>query len=491
MKKIFLYILFLSSFICFSQLSSFPSAEGFGKYASVGNNATVFFVTNTNDSGPGSLRAACEASGARYVVFRVGGLITLNTPINISNDKIYIAGQTAPGGGIALSAEGTPNIPLIIVEAEDVIIRYIRFRRSSTDVSETNSDCLAIKQPSNRVMIDHISTSFASDEVLSIYDYSGGSSVAGVQNVTIQYSIIGRGYGGTSKGNLSSGNYDKLSYFRNLFVHNGQRNPLLKVDEGEGCTSDTNFEIVNNVIYDAKFKTNFSDNDSQSGLRQLNYINNHYFEQIGGADQRRMLMVETTYPVAIYAKGNVSPTRLTISENLDWSEEWNITQGTDNFGGSTDLSAEDAYDLADLSYQRITPFNTPIVQDNVDLYDAVKVFDSIKSNVGASLPIRDSYDTARISDVENKTQNFNATSETIPTYETGTPYADNNSDGIDDAWSSSNMGGYSANDIAPSGYVWIEEFFSYLANDESTSNNQPILSRKKNKSKNIILIKTQ
>ena len=35
------------------------------------------FVTTLADAGPGSLRAALEATGPRTVVFRVAGLITL------------------------------------------------------------------------------------------------------------------------------------------------------------------------------------------------------------------------------------------------------------------------------------------------------------------------------------------------------------------------------------------------------------------------------
>ena len=133
MKKIILYILLLVlvSFGLYSdslidknsKLLAFPTAEGSGANTVGGRGGYVIEVTNLNSSGVGSLRYACEASGARTVVFRVGGTIDLKgKDIIIKNDNITIAGQTAVGDGIQLKNGG------IRVKANEVIIRYMRIR---------------------------------------------------------------------------------------------------------------------------------------------------------------------------------------------------------------------------------------------------------------------------------------------------------------------------------------------------------------------------
>jgi hypothetical protein len=223
---------------------AFPGAEGGGEFSFGGRGGRVYVVSNLNDSGPGSFRAACEAAGPRIVVFNVAGVIHLQMPVFIDAPYITIAGQTAPGDGVCIAGQST------LVNTHDVVIRYLRFRRGIEDIFNRD-DALGGNVVGN-IMVDHCSCSWGGDESLSMYRHmyhspEGKWLKLPTVNISIQWCIISEtlntfnhALGGTWGGR-------NTGFSHNLFACNTGRNPSI------GMSYDFNF--VNNVLFNWENRT--------------------------------------------------------------------------------------------------------------------------------------------------------------------------------------------------------------------------------------------
>ncbi len=109
-----------------------------------------------------------EATARGTCVFRTGGTITLNSgPIVVTNPFITIAGETAPGGGIAIRNGRTQVRPSIEIRTHDVVIRHLRLRPGPHWVPGCCSGGLGLYTPAaHDIMLDHISASWGSDETV-------------------------------------------------------------------------------------------------------------------------------------------------------------------------------------------------------------------------------------------------------------------------------------------------------------------------------------
>ncbi len=269
---IVLGVITLSS--AFAEDLAFPGATGFGKSATGWRQGRVVRVTSLEDSGPGSLRACAEDStGPRVCVFAISGTIEVDSTIRVTSNT-YIAGQTAPAKGIQIKLANSNNTPLVVINAHDVLIRFLKLRPGRSRRPSSNVDGITIIS-SERVYLDHLSVQFATDENVTVY-----TSKRPTYDITIARSIIALGLdranhpkGRHSKGALicshegpSAKPCGRVSLIENLFAHNRDRNPDVK------ASASWPVEVVNNVFYDPI--SQFGEFYNLLGDTWINYVGN-------------------------------------------------------------------------------------------------------------------------------------------------------------------------------------------------------------------------
>lgn len=234
---------------------AFPGAEGFGRYARGGRGGDVYYVTNLNDSGPGSLRYGIQsAEGPRNILFAVSGTIPLESRLEIDKPYLTIAGQTAPGDGITVR-----NHELRIA-ADHVVLRYIRSRPG--DLNGIELDAIRIGSGSH-IIIDHCSASWGIDETLS-------SSSHQVDSLTVQWCIISESLHDSAHGKGPHGMGGVIrawrqTYHHNLFAHHNSRPP--KIAWRHFIQAD----FRNNVIYNWGSLGPYDGSSAHA-----NWVNNYY-----------------------------------------------------------------------------------------------------------------------------------------------------------------------------------------------------------------------
>ncbi|MEZ4708516.1 MAG: hypothetical protein R3A44_15010 [Caldilineaceae bacterium] len=418
-----------------TDIPAFPGAEGYGAQSIGGRGGRAIEVTNLNDSGPGSLRAAIDAVGLRIVIFRVGGTIELVTPLVISNPYITIAGQTAPGGGITLKTHDSMDNGALEIATAHVILRYVRIRPGPMAGLSHNVDALILGRTARYVMIDHCSFSWSTDETISIwYDAS---------DITMQWSIISEALWSTthdggpqSYGLLVGDQSSRVSIHHNLFAHNHRRNP--RVTGGD-------IDIVNNVIYNPGSTPSrlYGDlvNGNTTGAR-YNYVGNLIKP---GPDSLFDYEIKLTSNdgsfFTAYVAGNIGPRRpnetLADLEMVEPEGRQFMVANRHSAPPVTTQSAQEAYGL-------------------------------VLNQAGVTLPQRDSVDSRVIGDVRNGAGRIIADPSEVggwPVLAPGLPPTDADHDGMADGWESSyglnpTDAGDGAGDLDGDGYTNVEEYLN-------------------------------
>ncbi|WP_042565763.1 polysaccharide lyase [Flavobacterium sp. MEB061] len=457
-----------------ADIPAFPGAEGGGAFTPGGRGGKIFIVTSLEDSGKGTFREACEAVGARTIVFNVSGIIQLKKRISMRAPYVTIAGQTAPGDGICIAGE------TLEIDTHDVIIRYMRFRRGATEV--TRRDDALGGNPIGNIIVDHCSVSWGLDENISLYRHQFQANDKSkleklpACNITIQNTISSEGLDtynhafGSTIGGLNS------TFMRNLWADNISRNASI------GMYGDFNF--VNNVIF------NWWNRSLDGGdYRSMFNIINNYFKPgpITPTDQPiryRILKPESGYmKPQTYGRAYVDGNYIVGSPEVT----------ADNWNGGVQL--EDHSEAETKNYLELIKQPKPFSMPNITIMKAEEAYEFVLKNVGATLPKRDAVDEriikqVRTGKIEVKDGLENAIGAEFikrrlpadsykkgiitnpnqvggyPEYK-GKAYKDSDNDGIADAWEK--KFGLNPNDPSDAnkdangdGYTNIEKYFNNI-----------------------------
>lgn len=367
------------------QVLAFPGAEGGGMFATGGRGGKVIHVTNLNDSGPGSLRAALSESGARTIVFDVAGIIELNSTLKINKGDVTIAGQTAPGDGICLKNFSTQ------LGSSNVIIRFVRFRMG--DEKKNEGDAVWGRYFDN-IIIDHCSMSWCTDECASFYANCNFTMQWCVIAESLRNSIHGKGkhgYGGIWGGK-------DASFHHNLLAHHDSRNPRIDHPQIYGNYVETH---RGNVDYRCNAVYNWGSNHTYGGENGwFNIVNNYYKPGPASSDRKYFVDAYGSYVkdgtvyadnyAEMYLSGNVN----TAHPDMDNSVSSVYWHNGSSYGNYNSL-LQSELDIAGPSGEAV--YTTT--------HSAELSFQQICSYAGASL-VRDAVDTRICSDALNGNATF-------------------------------------------------------------------------------------
>jgi hypothetical protein len=353
-------------------------------YSFGGRGGKVITVTSLADSGPGTLREACETGGARIIVFNVSGIIRLESPLIVRAPYVTIAGQTAPGDGVCLAGES------FWINTHDVVIRHMRFRRGETNVGRRD-DAIG-GNPVGNIMIDHVSASWGLDENMSIYRhmYEDGTGKKADKfptvNITIQNSIFSEGLDTWNHAFGSTLGGENCSFMRNLWANNTGRNPSI------GWNGVFNF--ANNVIFNWVHRSM----DGGDYTAKFNVINNYYkpgpatpmdkpvSHRILKPESGRSDLDRREFGQA-YVSGNIVEGNEKVTKD-NWDGGVQFEDVPDKENPYTEVLLVD-----DISkYKDEVKVNHPMPMPYLNIMSTKNAYEYVLENAGATLPRRDPVD---------------------------------------------------------------------------------------------------
>ena len=467
MKYFLSYLLLISALFAQAQVPAFNGAEGGGAVSVGGRGGVVIEVTNLNDSGTGSLRAALEASEPRIVIFKVAGIIELKSRLQIYNPYLTVAGQTAPGGGILIKGY------YIDVYTHDCIFQYFRYRAGRLDNEQSRS--FFVRDGAYNIIFDHLSISWGEDENFTCYSISNPT-----YNITLQWSMICEGLYGSDHNDHSAGAIfgsveaaDKVynvSLHHNFFSNNSFRSPYIK---------NKNTELINNITYNWQWWSSLF----RSGTT-IDIIGNRYkkgpsfLEEMSWAHDHGILWDSEAGDngnsgmpgnPSIYIKGNYDALYHIKPEN----DNWDMMLAVNN----NDAQGKVPREFERTNRQTFSQF--PVTIDDVNAVEA-----TLLEFVGACRRLdengnwvynRDDVDKRLVTQYKNNTGKIISNISEVggyPTIALGTPYKDTDHDGMPDTWEitmglNPNNASDNKGDLDGDGFTNIEEFLNGNTTDTS------------------------
>lgn len=260
------------------RITAFPTAEGFGKYATGGRGGRVVKVTSLADDGSeGTLRWAFQQYPGEplTIVFAVSGDIRLADQLRINRADWTLAGQTAPGDGIVIT-----HNKINLGGSQNFIIRNVRFRCGQKDVNgQILQDQALGVENCNNYIFDHCVVGWSMEENMNTQD----CHFLTVQNTIVHEGLYNAGHKKGKRGYGTQWGGSPASYYRNLLADNKSRSPRINGARGEDYV--VFLEYINNVNYNFGGNggcyggENTADITSYNGMNsahECNFIGNYY-----------------------------------------------------------------------------------------------------------------------------------------------------------------------------------------------------------------------
>jgi hypothetical protein len=319
-----------------------------------------------------------------------------------------------------------------------------------SDVAKEEFDAISVLNGRN-IIIDHCSTSWSIDEVISVT----GRRTMG--NVSIQWCMITEslncsfhskgchGYASLIRGCFGNG----VTYHHNLYAHHEGRSPR----PGNYINSKFDpcgffFDFRDNVVYNWSGRHAGYNDDGKNkdySITNMNFVNNYYIK--GPNSTGGVAFNETTPGCKAYFSGNW------MDGNCP-NDPWSLVL----FDGFTQ-EQKDAYKQS-----------APIAAAPVMNEDAPMAYKRVLADAGTVFPVRDTVDKRVVETVVKKSGGIiNHIDEVggYPVLESGTAPVDSDHDGMPDKWElavglNPNDANDAISDRDKDGYTNIEEYINWL-----------------------------